>query len=273
MRIRLLGLSILTLLLLSALAQAAAAPYYLALGDSLAIGIQPSPTGDVPTNKGYVDDLFAVYRTRVQGLRLAKLGCSGETTTTMIQGGVCSYAAGSQLAAAVSFLQTHRVAFVTLDIGANDIDHCITLAGINETCVTAGLTAVTTNLPEILAELRTAAGPATPIFAMNYYDPFLAAWTFGTAGQQLAIASLQVTTGLNNILQGAYAAFAVPVANVAGAYRIHDFTIVPIVNLPLNVFLELSWTWIGAPPPLGPDIHPNTVGYGVIAGAFVKKIG
>jgi lysophospholipase L1-like esterase len=204
MRIRLLGFSVLTLLLLSALAQAAAAPYYLALGDSLAIGVQPSPTGtgNVPTNKGYADDLYAVYRTRVRGLRLAKLGCSGETTTTMIQGGGgCSYAGGSQLAAAVNFLHTHRVAFVTLDIGANDIDQCISLAGIDETCVTNGLTAVTTNLPEILAELRNAAGPATPIFAMNYYDPFLAAWTFGTSGQQLAIASLQVTTAFNSILK------------------------------------------------------------------------
>jgi len=188
-------------------------------------------------------------------------------------GGGCSYAGGSQLAAAVNFLETHRVAFVTLDIGANDVDHCISLAGIDETCVTSGLTAVTTNLPGILAELRLAAGPATPIIAMNYYDPFLAAWTFGTSGQQLAIASLQVTTAFNSILEGAYSAFSVPVADVASAYRIDDFTIVPVVNLPLNVLLELSWTWIGAPPPLGPDIHPNTVGYAVIAGAFVKKIG
>jgi lysophospholipase L1-like esterase len=261
------------MLSLPALAHATVQPtYYLALGDSLAIGVQPSSNGDVPTNKGYADDLYTAYRTHVRGLRLAKLGCSGETSTTMTQGGICSYAEGSQLAAAVSFLQTHRIAFVTLDIGANDIDQCISLTGIDETCVTNGLTAVATNLPKILAELRAAVGPSTLIVAMNYYDPFLAAWTLGTSGQALAKASLQVTTAFNGILQSAYQAFAIPMAGVASAYRISDFTIIPVLNLPLNVLLELTWTWIGAPAPLGPDIHPNNLGYAVIAGAFAKKI-
>jgi hypothetical protein len=49
-------------------------------------------------NHGYVDDLFAAFRTRIQGLELAKLGCSRETTTTMIQGGICNYSQRSQLA-------------------------------------------------------------------------------------------------------------------------------------------------------------------------------
>ena len=44
----------------------------------------------------------------------------------MINGGVCRYRDGSQLAAAVAFLQAHRgrVLLVTLDIGANDPEHC-----------------------------------------------------------------------------------------------------------------------------------------------------
>jgi hypothetical protein len=58
--------------------------YYLALGDSLAIGIQPSPHGNVPTNQGYADDLYRVFRAHIPGLRFMKLGCSGETTTTML---------------------------------------------------------------------------------------------------------------------------------------------------------------------------------------------
>jgi len=103
-------------------------------------------------------------------------------------------------------------------------------------------------------------------------DPFLAAWTLGTSGQALAKATLQVTTAFNGILQSAYQAFAIPMAGVASAYRISDFTIIPVLNLPVNVLLELTWTWIGAPAPLGPDIHPNNLGYAVIAGAFAKKI-
>src|SRR5207249_7933309 len=80
------------------------------------------------------------------------------------------------------------------------------------------------------------------------------------------IASLQGTTVFNGILQSAYHAFAIPVAEVAKAFQIDNFTPVPAVNLPLNVFLTLSWTWMGAPPPLGPNIHPNSVGYAAVAG-------
>jgi len=261
------------MLLVPTFAHAAVRPtYYLALGDSLAIGVQPSPAGDVATNRGYTDDLYTVLRTRAPRLRLAKLGCSGETTTTMIQGGACSYAQGSQLAAAVNFLQTHKVDLVTLDIGANDIDHCISLTGIDQSCVTSGLTNIGANLPQILTELRNAAGPGTVIVAMNYYDPFLAAWKLGASGRALAVASLQVTVAFNSVLETAYHAFTVPVADVASAYRITDFTLVPVINLPVNVFLTLTWTWVGAPARLGPDIHPNDVGYAVIAGAFAKKI-
>jgi hypothetical protein len=97
MRIRSASFSILVVLWGSALAHATARPnYYLALGDSLAIGVQPSASGeDVPTNQGYADDLLALFRRREPRLGLAKLGCSGETTATMIHGGVCTYAEGS----------------------------------------------------------------------------------------------------------------------------------------------------------------------------------
>src|SRR5262245_33189339 len=73
-------------------------PYYLALGDSLARSIQPQPNGTLAeTKQGYVEDLFTVLRLKNPFLQLQKLGCSGETTSTMIGGGVCQYAAGNQL--------------------------------------------------------------------------------------------------------------------------------------------------------------------------------
>lgn len=273
MRIRIISLSLLMALTCAAMAHATVAPtYYLALGDSLAIGVQPSPNGEVATNQGYADDLFAVMRLRIPGLKLTKLGCSGETSGTMISGGVCNYVEGSQLAAAVNFLKTHSVALVTLDIGANDIDHCISITGVDSGCVETAFSTVSSNLPQILTELLSAAGPNTPIVAMNYYDPFLAAWTLVAGGQALAKASLKATLAFNSILKAAYQAFSIPVANVAHAYRISDFTLIPFGNLPLNVFLTLTWTWMGAPPPIGPDVHPNAVGYAVIAGAFAEKI-
>jgi len=255
-------------------AAAPSTPYYLALGDSLALGIQPTANGAlVPTNKGYVDDLYALYRLGRPNLRLAKLGCSGETTTSMLNGGVCAYTSGTQLAEAVQFIQTHRVVLITLSIGGDNVLHCFSLGGIDETCVQEGLAAIGPDLSQILATLRAAAGRNVPIAGMNYYDPFLAAWTLGPSGQALAQASLEVTTILNDLLGTLYFAFEIPVADVARAYRITDFTLVPGYNVPLNVLLELAWTWIGAVPPVGPDIHPNATGYAVIAAAFAKAIG
>ncbi len=258
----------------AALAQAAGPSYYLALGDSLSQGIQWTPTGDMPTNHGYADDLHALLRLRDPGLNLVKLGCSGETTTSMIEGGnsSCAYA-GPQLAAAVNFLENHKVDLVTLDIGANDIDSCISLAGINQSCALGAGSTVASNLLVILNALR-AASPHTLIVGMNYYDPFLAAYTLlpGT-GPALAEQSLAATTAFNTVLGDAYALFYVPVADVATAFQISNPTPIPLLkNLPVNVFLTLSWTWMLAPPPFGPDIHANDLGYAVIAGAFAEQI-
>jgi lysophospholipase L1-like esterase len=272
MRIRLVTLPVLLVLWVSVAHAAARPTYYLALGDSLALGIQPSASCDVATNQGYADDLYTVFRTRIPGLSLDKLGCSGETTTTMINGGICTYAEGGQLAAAVAFLRTHQVRLVTLDIGANDIDHCVSLSGIDTTCMESAFTSVSTDLPLILTELRAAAGPDTVIVAMNYYDPFLAAWKLPPNGQALADASLAAATDFNGLLEGVYKAFAIPVADVASAYHIINFTNVPVINLPVNVFLTLTWTWMDAPAPIGPDVHPNAGGYAVIAVAFAEKI-
>src|SRR5205807_484447 len=99
--------------------------FYLALGDSLSRGAQPNTAGKtVAGHHGYSDQLFAVEKKKIKHLKLVELGCLGESTTTMINGGKCKYAAGSQLKAAVKFIKKHKkdIAFVTIDIGANDVD-------------------------------------------------------------------------------------------------------------------------------------------------------
>ncbi len=149
--------------------------YYLSVGDSLAQGYQPiggSPVGD-GYNQGYPDQLLKLVRGPSEHLRLVKLGCGGETTTTMLLGGspFCGYA-GSQLAAATAFLRAHRgeVALVTIDIGGNDV---LNPQG-------GGVAAIQANLPVILAELREAAGPGVPIVGMTYYSPTLPSLWFET---------------------------------------------------------------------------------------------
>src|SRR5260221_5893361 len=85
------------------------ASYSLALGDSLSRGVQPDPAGaSLATRQGYADQLYAALRRGHPGLRLVKLGCSGETTDTMIDGGICSYPGGPQLPPAVTLLCPHR---------------------------------------------------------------------------------------------------------------------------------------------------------------------
>jgi lysophospholipase L1-like esterase len=251
-------------------------PYYLALGDSLSQGVQPLPNGTlVNTNQGYVDGVYAYYKLRHPLLQLAKLGCSGDSTTIMRFGGShCKYPQGSQLKQAVEFISKHNVVLVTLTVGGDDVLGCIDkTAQISLTCVQAGSLALGMNLPQILIELRAALGPNVPIVASNYYDPFLAAWVLLPGGQQLATETWQLALELNWALQGLYGNAGVPVADVAGAFHMSDFTNVPGFNIPRNVFVALTWTWIASPPPRGPDVHPNVFGYSAMATAFIKTIG
>ncbi len=248
-------------------AHARGAPYYLALGDSLSQGVQPlsaSSKTDVVTNQGYVDDLYAYYKTRIPGLKLEKLGCPGESTTSMINGGGCSYALGSQLAEAVSFLQQHRVALLTFDIGPNDVTFCVEKGDPTAIadCVANQLQSVIgPNLTYILTQLRLA-GPTVPMFAMNFYDPFLGLWN---ANQTLAAATVPLLQTLNSVEEVIYADFNVHVANVEHSFQTTNFTLLPQVGLPVNVALICAWTWACGQ---NHDIHANATGYAVIAVTF-----
>ncbi len=255
----------------------APASYYLALGDSLSQGVQPNASGvSVKTRHGYADQLYTTLRRHQPGLRLVKLGCGGETTATMIHGGICSYRGGSQLAAAVSFLRAHRtrVSLVTLDIGANDPNSCITEPSVSKLvgCASSSAPRTAANLATILRQLRQAS-PNARIIAMNYYLPALAAWRNGLDGQLLARGSELVTTGYNALLTRVYHGFGVRVADVSGAFHTSDFspqvTVPGLGPLPRNVAAVCRWTWECAHPPRGPNEHPNQAGYQVIARAFL----
>jgi lysophospholipase L1-like esterase len=260
----------------------APATYYLALGDSLSQGVQPDAAGtSVETGQGYPDQLYAVLHRGRPALRLVKLGCPGETTATMIHGGICRYAGGAQLAAAVAFLQAHRghVYLVTIDIGANDTEDCGSQLALHAlfSCAGTSLPDAITNLDTILARLRAAAGSAVRIVGMSYYLPALAEWRHGLAGHAVAWVSERLAAGYNNLLARAYARSDVRVANVFGAFATSDFghrVAVPGVGtVPRNVALICRWTWECAGPPRGPNQHANQAGYGVIAREFLSAAG
>ena len=255
------------------------ASYYLALGDSLSQGVQPAATGaSVETPQGYPDQLYAALHPRHPGLRLIKLGCPGETSSTMIDGGICRYPGGSQLAAAVAFLRAHRghLFLITIDIGANDLEDCGSQQNLIKvlSCFVTDVPGAVSRLATIMARLRTAAVPSVRMVGMSYYLPALAEWRDGSSGQAIAKLSERLEAGYNDLLEHVYADHGARVANVFGAFDTGDFgdqvTSTGIGKVPRNVALLCRWTWECTAPPRGPNQHANTAGYGVIARAFLQ---
>jgi len=255
--------------------------YYVSLGTSLSVGVQPNGAGIVLlTNDGYSDQLFDSIRPVFEAagnreLRLIKLGCPGETLDDFVNGGSCPYIAGSQLDAAVDFLEDNagKIQLVTIDMGANDFRNadCIE-ATVDIDCTNTVSAQIATDLAAALATLSTAAGAGTTVVGMNYYNPYLSSWLENVAGQALAVESAQAATILNGFLGTTYATAGMSMADVAAAFKSDDFvTIVPTTlpapndNLPLSVANICDFTYQCDPDPVGPDIHANTAGYSLIA--------
>lgn len=242
--------------------------WYLSLGDSLAAGVQPTGLGtSAPTDEGYAEQLLGIARADGMKIGLIKLGCSGETTLTFIQGGKCQYEEGSQLAQSLVFIKAHKdnIAFITIDLGWNDFQGCDRPGVDLQQCISDGIASVGSRLPGILQQLRTAAGPNIPIVGATIYDPFLAAYLVGdVATAQLSVA---VVHGVNVFESGIYEGLGVPVADVEGAFHTTDWTVVstPLGPLPTNVATICRLTWKCSP---FQDNHANALGYGVIAQAF-----
>ena len=240
MRIRIPAL--LSCLTMLALANVAAASdhdngvrHYLSLGTSLAVGIQPDASGaNRLTDEGYADQLHDIVAPEFRKLKLTRLGCPGETTVTMMNGGLCTYEEGSQLAEAVEFLNAHKgkVAVVTIDMGVNDVlsAGCIDVptSNVDVACLLGAFSSLSNNLVTIMATLKQAAHPDTRFVAMNYYNTFLAFWFAGDSGKALAYESAVLADILNyDVLGSVYGAFGVPVADVAAAFDSGNLSINP----------------------------------------------
>ena len=142
---------------------------------------------------------------------------------------------------------------------------------MDASCIEEGISEAGTQLPEILAGLKAAAGRQVSFVGMNYYDPFLADWLTGSDGQVVAEESVEVSAEFNGVLDEAFAAYHVPVADVSSAFKTTDFTDTTSLDgttVPVNVADICEWTWSCAPAPVGPNIHANDTGYRVIAKTF-----
>ncbi|KAF4407840.1 SGNH/GDSL hydrolase family protein [Streptomyces lycii] len=247
--------------------------YYISLGDSLASGYQPG-AGD--TDVSYTDRLHEALQKREPGLEHIRLGCAGETTETLRDGGICEYpGGGSQLDAAVRALTEHRgkVAYVTLDIGANDTGGCVTGTGaIGQECLAAANETIAKNLAEATRALTRAGTEQVRYAGMTYYNPYLAAWLLGEEGQRTARDSAPLVAGVNGTISGTFEAAGFEVADVAGAYSSGDFEntveLPSAGEVPVNVGEICRLTWMCSEQ----DIHANPEGHRVIADAFTAVL-
>jgi len=255
--------------------------FYLDVGASASLGFQP--TGIVHhnghrTDTGYANDLVAIEKAKGVTLKLRQIGCPGETAESMLGAGDHCYTLPSrQLPVALKFLHdnTNSVGLVTIDLGFNDVRPCLMTAVVDMTCATQGITNVRNDLPKVLAQLKSAAGPHVHFVGIEYSDPFLAHYLKGGASISAATESLQVMTQLNNTLESIFTAANIPTANVAGQFKSANLSPARIANVgvvPQNVASVCAMTWMCTPPPWGPDDHPNNDGYRAIAQAIATKL-
>ncbi|GAA2300590.1 hypothetical protein GCM10010234_49260 [Streptomyces hawaiiensis] len=250
--------------------------YYISLGDSLTTGYQPDVDKD--TDVAYTDQLYAQLKQRTPGLKHIRLGCTAETTESLISGGKCDYPnAKSQLDAALQAMAQHqgKVAYVTLSVGANDILlNCVSRpAGtLDAACLNSRRQTMAKNLAQIAGALRKAGTDNTQFVGSNYHNPFLAAWLLGAEGQQAAKESAPLVKAANTGITQVFKSTGFKVADVAGAFSSDDFTTQVNVpgagEVPANVAKICQLTWACTKK----DPHPNADGHKVIAGAFAAEL-
>ena len=255
--------------------------YYVSLGDSYSVGFQPN-AGATP---GYT-----VYVANKTHLTLVNFGCSGATTTSIldrvgcpdvlphIAGGV-TYPTTTQIAAAEAFLTAHHghIGLITVSIGGNDVLACAGKPNVAG-CVATATDNIKTNVTALAAELRAAAGPKVPIIGSTYPDVILGLYVYptnpgGAAAVNLAKLSVVAFKGIvNPALVKAYALSKgklVDVTAATGAY-------IPLTKtvdsqtygvIPVAVAGVCTYSWFCAKG----NIHATTPGYTLIGKLIVAQ--
>jgi lysophospholipase L1-like esterase len=255
--------------------------YYVSLGDSYAVGYQPSP--DPGPTSGYTGTVA-----RATHLRLANFGCGGATTASILKtigcrdpygptaaAGVVRYPHQTQAAAAVSFIRQHRgrIGLITVSIGGNDITHCATVSNPTN-CVISALPTVRDNIRKLASELRDAAGRTVPIVGLTYPDVLLGLWVYPPSHPDQALATLSVTAFrelVNPTMAKAYGsghARFLDITKAAGSYDplSERTTLAPYGSVPVAVARTCALTWYCKEG----NIHATTAGYELIGRAVVS---
>jgi lysophospholipase L1-like esterase len=237
--------------------------YYLALGDSMAYGFQPTKAkaGARPSDfdTGYVDLFAARLRKLSPKIQVVNYGCPGESAVTFARGGCPALAdgvklhdafRGSQLKAAQSFLRAHpgKVSPITVTLWGADL---FPLSARGKRAPSA-IASFATRFNSILRQLR-AAAPKAEIIVTGAWNP---------EADRLAQTE-PLYRSVDAAIRHAAAASRVRVANMFAA-----------LNGPGNVKAQkarlCSITFFCSAKG---DPHPTDAGYRAMADAFMAASG
>lgn len=300
---RAIGLALVACLLLAAPAAAKSAPktkYAIALGDSFSAGVQPGP--GVKENfsdpkVSYAGQMLGrASKVLKQKLKLEMLACGGATTQSMQGEEIkpCSPGVGgfklpykntsaktSQLDYALKFMKEHKgqIAYVTMTIGGNNLLKCVDSAtgGFDLACIGDANTSIKAELPALARKIKKAAGPGVDLIGSGYPDPYLQFYLRGPDQAAIAQASLGIQAGLTDALKESYGTAGwkfVSVDELFGTAIPFDQTtnLDPYGQIPIAVANICEYTWMCAPAPQGPNIHPDRAGYALYAAANISAL-
>lgn len=264
---------------------------YLALGDSIPFGYDPT----VPLTPQTAPQILSYYHGYPQfvatslNLTLANASCPGQTSASFINvtapdNGCDEWRAyplplfvtysslsESQLQYAISYLTANpKTKLVTITIGGDDLllleDACTTASPTNpsaiESCVSAGLGKVladfAVNLTKIYLGLRFTAHYEGPIVAVNYFSP-----NYTNEPDTLAVGELDTITF------GVTAAFGGKVADVFTAFAEAS---VAGEGLPCAPNVGLAFATATTATTGLCDVHPTKAGQQLIATLIEKAL-
>lgn len=244
--------------------------YYLALGDSITYGIQPTKAaGAQPSafNTGFVDVFAARLRTISPTIDVVNYGCPGESTVTFVRGGCPAFRdriklhdpfRGPQLKAALALLhaQSGAVTPITLTLFGNDwfpmlLDTCKAAAACVRKHAPKTTAAFASRLRSIIRQLR-AAAPTADIIVTGAWNP-----DPNTLDQLRPVyRSLEAAIAQAARASDARIAKMLPVFNPAGTVRAQK------ARLCLLTFICSKG-----------DPHPTNAGYRAMADAVLRASG
>jgi lysophospholipase L1-like esterase len=189
-------------------------------------------------------------------------GCQVWRTTSRLKKPLFVSYSGSQIAYAISFLQSHpNTHIVTIQLGGNDLGDLQLTCNGDPTCEAINLpftlVQVTTNLGMTVANIRHA-GYSGPIVLVNYY-----AFNYTNPQQTAAFGALA----------GAIAEVAtLPGVKVADAFKAFALVSAPFNGDTCAAGLRIKLTSFNPQTGDTCDVHPTFAGHAVLAGSVFAAL-